>query len=685
MAFATPGFLWALTALAIPILIHLFQLRRFKRLDFPNVHLLKDLSERSRARRKLRHLAVLLARCAALAFLVLAFARPYLPGRDPGPADGARTIALYIDNSFSMDGENANGRLLDQARAMASDVISTYDPKVRFQVMDGTFEGRQQLLLGQEDALDAASQVVTGPQVRPLSQVITRMGGTLAGSGEAPERLVIFTDLQRSITDPDQWATDTTREVTLVPITPQDRGNLSLDTAWFSTPVRRTLQQETLHVGITNHGDHDLVGVPIRFTLNGAERAVATVSLPAGSRVDTTLFFRNDAVGPTYGVVSIMDAPIRFDDELVLAWQTSSTMDVLLITENEAQPSASDRAIEAVFTADSLTRLIRSASRNVDLTRLPGVDLVVLNGIKDIPSGLTTALASFVEAGGSLALFPATGQDPGTLRPALVALDLGDMVKGDTSAVKVDRIDLTRPFYRDVFGTVPRNVDLPLVREHLRLRPPPGTEVLLRLQDGDPFLVSRSKGAGKAYLCAAPLSSEGGNFTRHALFVTSLLRMAELSRPMGRPYHSLGELGPILLDTLLPRSDRPVHLLGPGGLDLIPELRPMPGRTGLLLHDEDLPPGPYAVTVEEDTLQLLALNVDRRESDLDFWTPEALRSELSARGLTHVQVAGTDIGDRLSIDLRQADEGTPLWRWCILAALVFLALETIFLRPIRTG
>ncbi|MCB0788955.1 MAG: BatA domain-containing protein, partial [Flavobacteriales bacterium] len=129
MAFATPGFLWALTALAIPILIHLFQLRRFKRLDFPNVHLLKDLSERSRARRKLRHLAVLLARCAALAFLVLAFARPYLPGRDPGPADGARTIALYIDNSFSMDGENANGRLLDQARAMASDVISTYDPK----------------------------------------------------------------------------------------------------------------------------------------------------------------------------------------------------------------------------------------------------------------------------------------------------------------------------------------------------------------------------------------------------------------------------------------------------------------------------------------------------------------------------------------------------------------------------
>ena len=154
-------------------------------------------------------------------------------------------------------------------------------------------------------------------------------------------------------------------------------------------------------------------GRSVRFTLNGAERAVATVSLPAGSRVDLTLSSGTMPWGPPTAWSPSWTRPSRFDDELVLAWQTSSTMDVLLITENEAQPSASDRAIEAVFTADSLTRLIRSASRNVDLTRLPGVDLVVLNGIEDIPSGLTTALASFVEAGGSLALFPPPARTPG--------------------------------------------------------------------------------------------------------------------------------------------------------------------------------------------------------------------------------------------------------------------------------
>ena len=103
--------------------------------------------------------------------------------------------------------------------------------------------------------------------------------------------------------------------------------------------------------------------------------------------------------------------------------------------------------------------------------------------------------------------------------------------RGDTGAVKVDRIDLTGRSIA-MFGTVPRNVDLPWSGEHLLVASPSGYRVLLRLQDGDPFLVSVERGRQGLPLRSTALL-RGGNFTRHALFVTSLLRMAELSRPMG--------------------------------------------------------------------------------------------------------------------------------------------------------
>ena len=118
MSFLHPAFLWALSALAIPVLIHLFQLRRFKRIDFPNVRYLAEVTQQTRARKKIQHWLVLLARCLAIACLVLAFAQPYLPGPTGAAQVGERAVSLFVDDSYSMDGTNASGRLLDQGHAL---------------------------------------------------------------------------------------------------------------------------------------------------------------------------------------------------------------------------------------------------------------------------------------------------------------------------------------------------------------------------------------------------------------------------------------------------------------------------------------------------------------------------------------------------------------------------------------
>ncbi|MBL0031994.1 MAG: BatA domain-containing protein [Bacteroidetes bacterium] len=81
MQFIYPEFLFALSVLAIPIIIHLFNFRRFKKIYFTNVRFLKEIKQDTQSKSKLKHLLVLLSRLLALTFLVLAFAQPFIPAK----------------------------------------------------------------------------------------------------------------------------------------------------------------------------------------------------------------------------------------------------------------------------------------------------------------------------------------------------------------------------------------------------------------------------------------------------------------------------------------------------------------------------------------------------------------------------------------------------------------------------
>ncbi|MBK8500222.1 MAG: BatA domain-containing protein [Flavobacteriales bacterium] len=679
MSFLHPAFLWALTALAIPVLIHLFQLRRFKRIDFPNVRFLAEVSQQTRARKKVQHWLVLLARCLAIAALVLAFAQPYLPGSAGIVKAGPRAISLYIDDSYSMDGQNTGGRLLDQARKGAQDAVMAYGATDRFQVLTGRFEGRQQVLLGRDEALEAAAQADGSPYTRSLSKVMARQREALATSDALTKRAFLFTDLQRGITDVDAWTNDSTIPTVIVPLPNDRRDNLSIDSVWFASPVRRAGQNEVLHVAISNHGSQDLVNVPLRLSIDGEQRAIATFSANANATVDTTLNFTNDATGHHWGVVSISDQPVIFDDRAYIAYRTVERLRVLLLSGGDAE---GDRAVEALFSGDSTHLFMKRGFSEVDLAALEQQDLVVMNALPEVPSGSAQALVAFVQGGGSLAVFPPSNEDPARYASFFGQLGAGTPARADTNLVHVERIDLEQPFFRDMFQSMPRNVDLPVVRERWSIKPAPGSDALLRMQDGSVYLSRTSIGRGSVYLCASALAESAGNLVRHALFATSLLRMAELARPMGSLYHTIGAEAVVPVDGLQFDAERPPHLLGPDGMDVVPEVRRMPGSTGLVLHDEEMPPGSYSLAYEGDTLMLLAFNLSRRESDLSAMSVEELKTALEARGLGSFSVLDEGAGD-LSLRLAELDQGRKLWKWFIVLALLFLAAETILIRTVR--
>ncbi|MBL4710371.1 MAG: BatA domain-containing protein, partial [Flavobacteriales bacterium] len=119
MKFIAPEFLYALGFLAIPILIHLFNFRRYKTVKFSQVRFLKSVKKQTQSTSKLKHIIVLLCRCFALAALVLAFAQPILEKDNQPIAVGKKGVVIYLDNSFSMQANAEVGSLLDLAKSKA--------------------------------------------------------------------------------------------------------------------------------------------------------------------------------------------------------------------------------------------------------------------------------------------------------------------------------------------------------------------------------------------------------------------------------------------------------------------------------------------------------------------------------------------------------------------------------------
>ncbi|RZL53009.1 MAG: hypothetical protein EOO93_21545, partial [Pedobacter sp.] len=197
MNFLYPGFLFALLSVAIPVIIHLFNFRKFKKVYFSNVQLLKEVEQQNSSREKLKNLLILFSRILALIFLVLAFAQPYIPLKGQKTTNQNNSISIYIDNSYSMEAINKDGNLLDEAKRRAKELIKGFGVNDRFQLLTNDFEGKHQRLLNADEFLKALYDVQISAANRNLQQILNRQGNVLTGS--VNRYSFIISDFQKNI------------------------------------------------------------------------------------------------------------------------------------------------------------------------------------------------------------------------------------------------------------------------------------------------------------------------------------------------------------------------------------------------------------------------------------------------------------------------------------------------------
>ena len=682
MNFTYPAFLFALSAVAIPIIIHLFNFRKFKTVYFSNIRFLKEVKQETQAKSKLKHLLVLAARILAIAFLVLAFAQPFIPVENKKIIVGDKAVSIFIDNSFSMDAINKNGTLLDEAKKRALEIVSAYKPTDRFQLLSNDFEGKHQRLVNKEEFIELLDEIKISPATKSISEIASRQMDVLQQSGNKSKTSFIISDFQKSVVDINKIKNDTSISFNFIPLVAAEKSNVYIDTCWFETPVRQYGQIEKLHVRIKNVSEKVLENNSIKLFINGVQKTPASFNVDKDAETEVVLSFASKESGVQHCRVELNDYPVTFDDKFYFSFEVAKNIPVLCI--NGSGANAESPYLNKLFGADSLFILHNATENKLDYSTLSSNKLIVLNELKSISSGLSQELKRFMEKGGSILVFPSAQTDLNSYKDFFVASRANYYESLDTVNTKIDKINLDNSIYKDVFEKKTfsaTNLDLPKVSSHyvISKTTKSNEEYLLKLQNGDVFLSKYDVGKGKLYISAVALTSDFSNFPKHAIFVPTLYKIGMYSQTTRPLFYTIGNDETIQCDNIL-TGESVFHIKNPTNkFDIIPEHKVIDETTLISVHNQITQADNYNVYADKDPVMCVSFNFNRKESDLTCYTNDELKEQLKNNNLTNINVMELN-SKSLTASLSEAEQGKKLWKLCLILALAFLAIEILLLR-----
>ena len=686
-----PEILWGLVALAIPIALHLLQLRRFRRVAFSNVSFLKDVQKETQSRHRLRNLLILLARLLAFACLIVAFADPMLVPEDASDVSARQSVSVYLDTSPSMMASGEVGSLLQEAKQKASALVEAFDETAQFHVFASDFDGQDQRFVTQTEALERIAGAAPSSSSPSLASVIQRAEDQLQRAASSRAQAFWVTDLQRSSHDVNQTtAPDTSARWHVLPLRANEVPNMWVDSLWFDAPIALADQPAALYVRIAHDANEGVGALPLTLQIDGVTEAIGSFNVVPGLPTDTVLRFTHGAPGNHAVQVKLSDAPVQFDDAYHLGYRVEPSVDVFHWSERHDGIHRTSSLVDQAFASASPLLSVTRASSLPSTQNLVGFDVLVANGIQRPSAGECAQIARFREAGGTVLLIPdSSGLG---MSPLLEAMNMGETQGWVLGEGQVASVQWSHPLFQGVFRNVPQNVDWPTYDRLLRRRPRNDESVLATADNGMPFLSKLDGGTerGETFVLHAPL--ETGNFTRHGLFVPTLLRIAESSRATQSAQLTLGSdqtlLLPLRLDTLQSRAssiDWSIQALAPGQTDKqwVPEVRTTPGGTKLGWGNSLEEPGLYAVNQDGNTVAVFGLNHDRKESDLTCWTADEWTTAVGRQGWPDIEV-WSQPAEGVAALVQQNIAGRRLAWYFVMGALLALALETLFLRKWNT-
>ncbi|WP_348823093.1 BatA and WFA domain-containing protein [Flavobacterium aestuarii] len=642
MHFKQPEILYFLLLLIVPILVHLFQLRRFKKEYFTNVRFLKALSIQTRKSSKIKKWLLLTCRLFLLACIVFAFAQPFFESKDSKNANNEMYIIL--DNSFSMQAKGKKGELLKRA---IQELLEETPENTAFSLLTNT-----------ESYWNTDIKTIRAElQNMKYSATPFRLDNILAKvkahKSAFKKDIVVITDAV-GLT-PNQIKNIETDNIPyfIIPRAEQ-KNNVAIDSVFIHQNLDDFYE---LSINTTNYSEDFK---PVSMALYNQNKLITKTIIDFKNKKQTINFTIPKQA--FHGYAAIEDNDLAYDNKLFFSISKIKKNNIICIGTPEKNNFLSRIYTNDEFSCNSVTL------NTLDYNLIDKQDAIVLNELDEIPQALQTTLKAFVKKGGNLIVIPgetASVPDLNTLLSPFGNIQFKSLESNDKLITK---INFSHPLFAGVFENKTNNFQYPKIKKDFTVSTT--SPSVLTFDDQSPFLTAIRTSAASVYVFSAPVNSENSNFQQSPLIVPVFYKMALSSQNNGINANTIGNNSSYLVSVNLAKDE--ILTVKNKEEQFIPVQQLLNNKVQLFFNDYPEKAGNYTINDTHKPIENISFNYPRTESDLDQVNENILSDYKTSESISTI------------FDTLQSNRtDNQIWKWFIIFALLFLALEMAIIKFVK--
>ena len=642
MQFKHPEILYFLFLLVIPILVHLFQLRRFKKEYFTNVQFLKELSIQTRKSSTIKKWLLLFTRLLLLSFLILAFAQPFFTAKESKKA--TNEMYIILDNSYSMQAKGKKGELLKRA---VQDLLEHIPETQNFSLITNNETYWNTDIKAIQKDLQDLKYSATAFQ---LDNLIAKVN---ARKSAFNKDIIVITDAVGLVTNQTKSFRKEDNVYFIIPEAEQ-KNNIAIDSVF----IQQTLDNfYEIGVKLAASGD-GFKEIPIALYNNNKLTAKTLVNFETNTKTVNFTIPKEDF----HGYVSISDKGLAYDNTYYFSISKPSKTNVISIGDVDKS-----NFLARIYTSDEFT-YTNYPIANLDYNLLEKQDAILLNEIKEIPQALQTTLKSFVNKGGNLIIIPSQEGNLSTLNAFLGNFGAIQIKEGTNTEKKVTKINFNHPVFSSVFEKKVDNFQFPSTKTSFVLNT--SSPAILSYDDQSAFLTSVANPLSSVYVFAAPINKANSNFQNSPLIVPLFYNMAQNTMKTGVNAITIGDNFSFIVDALLAKDE--ILTIKNNTESFIPIQQLLNTKVKISFNDNPNEAGNFGIFNNKNLVQNISFNYSRTESNLALANPNAVANYKEIDDIETVfNTIQTDRTD------------TQIWKWFVVLTLLFLVLELLIQKFVK--
>ena len=641
MQFKHPEILYFLFLLVIPILVHLFQLRRFKKEYFTNVKLLKTLQTQTRKSSQIKKWLLLATRLLLLSCLILAFAQPYF--EHDKATKKSNELIILLDNSFSMQAKGPKGELLKRS---IQELLEELPENQTFSLLTNTEIFWDTDIKSIQKELQNLSYSALPFQLDYLlNQVEIK-------KKQVPKDFIIITD---ALQTESKKAAALAENHSVYFIQPQAEyaSNVCIQNVEISQVMDQFYE---LEITLQSFG---LKQKEVPLSVISSNKAIANtlVKFDTPKKVIKITIPKKEL----QGTVHIDDQSLTYDNDYYLSISTPQKPSVLAIGS-----PAQNNFLSRIFTADEFN-FKSNELKFLDYNQIENQEAILLNELDDLPLALGTTLKAFYEKGGNIVLIPNQQNSVNTLNSFAANFGATKYAALSTTEKQITTINYSHPLFQAVFEKKVTNFQYPKVKSSFGLS---GNTAVLQFEDQAIFVGSSTNQLGNFYAFSAPINKQNSNFQNAPLIVPTLYNMGQNQNKIGSIAYTIGENQSLILETSLSKDEAVV--IQNKAYSFIPMQQLLNAKCKLSFGDYPEKAGNFEVIKNQESLKKISFNYARTESDITAINSGKFDT------FTKVNNVSTVLND-----LASAQSNSEIWKWFIMATLLLLCIELLIQKMIK--